>query len=114
MELIKPPGIDMPPWRVASQDSAMAFARVMEEQFLLRINEVTRSLPRAKDRNELIATVLGDFLDALLTTSTGICATYMNKSAEFEEQVVQSIRDKFSMLRKMEIEGKGVIDAISK
>lgn len=96
--------IVLQPWQQQVQDTAMRFAQEMERQFLLHVNKASSALPSqsSENRSELIL----QFIDALITTTCGISGQYINKSGEFEEAVVQAVRDKFTMLRKMEIEGR--------
>jgi|WetSurMetagenome_2_1015567.scaffolds.fasta_scaffold147530_2 hypothetical protein len=93
-------------WQEQTQKDAMQFAENMERMFLMAIENASKKLPAqtSNNRGELVM----NFIDALITTTVGISGQYINKSGDFEDMVVQAVRDKFTLLRKMELEGNHV------
>jgi hypothetical protein len=91
-------------WKDEIKKDAMRFAGLIEKSFLGAVSDTARNLPDQSHgcKEELIMT----YVDAMVTTCAGICGKYVNTSGQFEDAIVNAIRDKFVILRKMQLEGK--------
>lgn len=94
----------VPEYKKDIQREAQILADVMEKNFLASITRATKLLPEQSHdfKEELIFT----YIDALITTTVGICGSYVNSSSQFEEVVQKAVADKFVILRKMQLEGR--------
>ena len=82
----------------------MAFAARVETEF----DEMMRATrPKIEPiQVDMLSHQLNVGIDALVSAMVGISAKYVNKGAEFQEDVVNEVRVKFKALRKLEQEKK--------
>lgn len=71
-----------------------------------RMSTALKAVP--KKTEDEIGIQLNIFIDMLVSTTCILLGQYVNLSAEFEDKVVQGVREKFSVLRKNALSGKHI------
>ena len=92
-------------WKDNIELCAQRFSRTMEEKFQFELKNGETLLPPnikgTKFKEECAVEMLEIFLDYMFGTAAAISGHYCSLEEEFEENIVQMVRDKFVRLRKM-------------
>lgn len=94
-------------WKKDVEEEAIGMAGQFEYAFHKRMQQARKKLPIPSPEN--LGFQINTFVDATLATTAGLLGKYVNISTEFENALVEGLRDKFKQLRQLHIENKGPI-----
>ena len=84
-------------------EEAEKFSQKMEESFTSAINEsyITQihKLQNEQDKIDAMGTQIDIFTDYMVGTMVGILSKYASTVPEYEERIVELVRDKFDRIR---------------